>query len=165
MRIVLARVLVGFACLLFGMALGLPVFSLTPGMGELTGWIRILKPDVMATTYQTLLGGISFFWISGNASFAIFLSLCCVVLPLTKFFVLWGECLGLNLMLTATGRFCITTAKFALVDVLLVALLILVVEGLPGGSVITLYAGFWCFFGAVVLPLFAAQVLKKRKDL
>jgi uncharacterized paraquat-inducible protein A len=157
-----ARVSVGSACLLFGMALGLPVFSITPAMGELTGWLRLLRPDEMATTTQSLLGGIRLLWVDGDPLLSLILVTFCVILPLTKFLILWGECFGMPLGDSLWGRFCRATAPYAMVEVFVLALLVMVVKGLPGGSVIEVKNGAWCFAGSVILSLVAANLLNPR---
>lgn len=161
-RLTAATLSLGSACLLFGLALGLPVFSLTPGVGELTGWLRLLKPDEMATTTQSLLGGISLLWFDGDPFLACILTAFCLVLPITKFLILWGECFGMPIGDSLWGRFCRATAPYAMVEVFVLALLVMVVKGLPGGSLIVIQAGAWCFTGSVLLSLFAAQLLKPR---
>ena len=155
-----ARFSVGIACFLFGLALGMPVFSLTPGVGELTGWLRLLKPDEMATTTQSLLGGIRLLWLDGNPLLASVLTAFCLILPISKFLILWGEAYGMPLSGSIWGKFCRATAPYAMVEVFVLALLVMVVKGLPGGSLIVIQAGAWCFTGSVLLSLFAAQLLK-----
>ena len=163
LRMTMSRVSVGSACLLFGLALGLPVFSLTPGVGELTGWLRLLKPDEMATSTQSLLGGIRLLWMDGNPLLAVILISFCLILPLSKFLILWGECYGMPLAGSIWGRFCRTTAPYAMVEVFVLALLVMVVKGLPGGSLIMIQSGAWCFTGSVLLSLLAAQLLKPEQ--
>jgi len=158
-RLTIARLSVASACFLFGMALGLPVFSLTPGMGELTGWVRLLKPDDMAATTQSLLGGIRLLWLDGNPVLAIVLISFCLVLPLSKFIILWGECFGMPLGGSMWGQFCRVTAPYAMVEVFVLAILVMIVKGLPGGSVIEVKNGAWCFAGSVILSLVAANLL------
>ena len=160
MRLTVARLSLGSACILFGLALGLPVFSLTPGVGELTGWLRLLKPDSMATTTQSLLGGIRLLWCEGNPLLALILISFCLVLPISKFLILGSESYGIALSGSIWGRFCRATAPYAMVEVFVLALLVMVVKGLPGGSLIVIQSGAWCFTGSVLLSLVAAQQLK-----
>jgi len=160
----MARFSLAVACFCFGLALGLPVFSLTPGVGELTGWLRLLKPDQMATTTQSLLGGIRLLWVDGNPFLACILITFCLILPISKFLILWGEAYGMPLSGSIWGRFCRATAPYAMVEVFVLALLVMVVKGLPGGSLIVIQTGAWCFTGSVLLSLFAAQLLKPRRD-
>lgn len=163
-KMLFARLFVGLASFLFGLALGMSVFSLTPGVGELTGWLRLMKPDEMATTSQSLLGGIRLLWLDGNPFLASVLTAFCLILPISKFLILWGEAYGIPLGGSIWGRFCRATAPYAMVEVFVLALLVMVVKGLPGGSLIVIQSGAWCFTGSVLLSLFAAQLLKPTKE-
>jgi uncharacterized paraquat-inducible protein A len=114
----------------------------------------------MATTTQSLLGGIRLLWIDGNPHLAGILISFCLILPLSKFVILWGECYGMPLGGSIWGRFCRTTAPYAMVEVFVLALLVMVVKGLPGGSLIVIETGAWCFTGSVLLSLMVSQLLK-----
>jgi paraquat-inducible protein A len=132
-------------------------------MGALTGWLRLVRPEEMATSTQSLLGGIRLLWMDGNPLLACMLAAFCLILPLAKFLILWGECFKMPLGDSLWGRFCRATAPYAMVEVFVLALLVMVIKGLPGGSLIVIQAGAWCFTGSVLLSLFAAQLLKPAK--
>ena len=57
-KVMSVRVFWALSCLFFGAALALPLISITPGVGELTHWLRLLKPDAMATVTQTMFSSI-----------------------------------------------------------------------------------------------------------
>ena len=150
------------ACVLFGAALNLPIFSITPGLGDLTGWIRMIRPQDMATMQKSLLGGIQLLWADGNPVLAGILILFCVILPFFKFSVLWSEIYGVGSSQTISGRLCRGTASYAMVEVFVLAILVMIVEGTPGGGSMKVGSGAWCFSGSVILSLITAQLLKGK---
>ena len=52
--------------------------------------------------------------------------------------------------------------KFSMVDVFVIALLVVTIKGLPGGTRVSLGWGFWCFATAVLLSLAIPVWLKAR---
>lgn len=159
----MAPVILAAACLLFGAALALPVFSITPGAGDFTGWIRMIRPQDMAQIQQALLAGIRLLWSEGNPALAVILTVFCVVFPLFKFTVLWTEVYGGKADTGVWGSLCRITAPYAMVEIFVLAILVMIVKGLPGGSVIEVKNGAWCFAGSVILSLAAANLLKPRR--
>jgi uncharacterized paraquat-inducible protein A len=155
----LGALLVAATCVAFGAALSLPLFSITPGAGEWTGWIRMIHPADMATVHQTVLAGIQTLWTEGSPGLAILLSLFCLFLPIFKFSVLWGEVYGMDLQGTFWGRLCKITAPYAMVEVFVVGILVIAIKGLPGGTRIEVEPGAWCFAASVLLSLVAVQLL------
>jgi uncharacterized paraquat-inducible protein A len=51
-----------------------------------------------------------------------------------------------------------------MVEVLLIALLVLVVKGMPGGSEVNIQAGAWLFTASVILSLVASRWLMDSKQ-
>ena len=156
----IAPLILAVACVLFGAALSLPVFSITPSVGDLTGWVRMIRPQDMAQIQQALMAGIRLLWADGNPALAVILTVFCLVFPLFKFTVLWTEVYGGRVNPGILGRICRATAPYAMVEVFVLALLVMVIKGLPGGSLIVIQSGAWCFTGSVLLSLMAAQLLK-----
>jgi len=159
-RIRIARAAWALSCVFFGAALALPILSITPGVGELTQWLRLLKPDAMATITQTMFSSIQQLWTGGDHALAVIMVLFCLILPLGKFLMLGCEAFSISFASTAFGRMFAALAPYAMVEVFLLALLVLVIKGLPGGSRIELQSGAWLFAGSVLLSLLAAGLLK-----
>jgi hypothetical protein len=84
----LGRTAWALSCVFFGAALALPIISITPGVGELTQWLRLLKPDAMATITQTMFSSIHHLWDGGDRVLAAVLVVFCLILPMGKFVVL-----------------------------------------------------------------------------
>jgi uncharacterized paraquat-inducible protein A len=149
------------ACLLFGAGLALPVFSITPGAGDFTGWVRMIRPENMALIQQSVMGGIRTLWIEGNYGLAALLTVFCLLLPLFKFSMLWGEVYGSGPQGTFWQRLCRIISPYAMVEVFVVSIVVIGVKGLPGGTRIDVQSGAWCLVASVLLSLVATHWLHR----
>jgi paraquat-inducible protein A len=153
----LAAGLVALCCLAFGMALVLPLFSIQPAAGRWTGLAKLLAADQFATRSFTLLGGIVILWRENERFLAILMALISLVFPLLKLSVLWWEIFLVSSLSEKFLCFVRAISRYAMVEVLLIALLVLVVKGMPGGSEVNIQAGAWLFTASVILSLVASR--------
>lgn len=150
--------LVAVSCVMFGMGLVLPLFTVTPAAGQWTSLARIFAAEeFMAVTY-TLPGGIALLWHGDERFLAVLLAVLSVVLPVAKFSVLWWETFTSGVLPPWVLGFFKTVSQYAMVEVFLVALTVILIKGLPGGSQVTLHAGTWMFTGSVILSLAASRL-------
>jgi paraquat-inducible protein A len=156
--------LVALCCLAFGMALVLPLFSIQPAAGRWTGLAKLLAADQFATRSFTLLGGIVILWRENKPGLAILMALISLVFPLLKLSVLWWEIFLVSSLSEKFLRFVRAISHYAMVEVVLIALLVFVVEGMPGGSEVKIQAGAWCFTVSVILSLLASRWLMSPKQ-
>ena len=151
-------------CLAFGMALVLPLFSIQPAAGRWTGLAKLLAADQFATRSFTLLGGIVILWRENKPGLAILMALISLVFPLLKLSVLWWEIFLVSSLSEKFLRFVRAISHYAMVEVVLIALLVFVVEGMPGGSEVKIQAGAWCFTVSVILSRLASRWLMSPKQ-
>jgi paraquat-inducible protein A len=149
------------ASMAFGFGLALPLFSVQPSAGEWTPVVRLLSGDQLRSSTVTLPGGILALWREGDYFLALLLALFSLMLPAVKLCVLWCEALLITGIHAGVLRFIRTVSKYAMVEVFVIALLVLVIKGLPGGSRITLHAGTYAFSMSVILSLAAGVLLRK----
>jgi len=153
---ILGILIVSIASLSFGIALAAPIFSVLPGAGELTPWLRALKPESMLEISYSILGGISQFFSHGTVlDFLIgfLLVFACIVVPFLKLLVLWNGILGGNLESNPFGKIISKTALFPVVELFIVGLSMLVIKGFPGGSQMNFETGFWYFLASFIFSL------------
>jgi len=150
--------LVGLSCLSFGAALAAPLYSVVPGAGELTPWLRALKPEAMAQFSQSLSGGIQTLWIGGDFELAALLALFCLVLPMFKFIVMWSGFFQAGMEKSFWGKVVSGAAKYSMAEALVLVVLLLVVKGLPGGSTMKIEPAAWFFIGSAILSCVAAVI-------
>jgi paraquat-inducible protein A len=160
----LAAGLVALCCVAFGMALVLPLFSIQPAAGRWTGLAKLLAADQFAARSFTLLGGIVILWRENERFLAILMGLISLVFPLLKLSVLWWEIFLVSSLSEKFLSFVRAISRYAMVEVLLIALLVLVIKGMPGGSDVKIQAGAWCFTVSVILSLVASRWLMDSKQ-
>jgi paraquat-inducible protein A len=153
----IAAALVLLSCLAFGIALVYPLFSIQPAAGRWTGLAKLLASDQFASRSFTLIGGIMTLWKENEHLLALLMGLISLVLPVIKLSVLWWEIFQLSSLPKSFLAFVKAASRYAMVEVLLIALLVLVVKGMPGGSEMTIQAGTWYFTASVILSLFASR--------
>ncbi len=147
------------------LALGIfsPCFILNPGFGDYSPLVRLLKPDLTHPSQYSLFDGITQLAWGGNAYLAILLFVFSVVFPAAKLTVYWIAALDSP----RHPRFAKTViiahhlGKFSMVDVFVIALIVIAIKGLPGGTRVDLQWGFWCFCAAIILSLMLPVILER----
>ncbi|MEM1445780.1 MAG: paraquat-inducible protein A [Planctomycetota bacterium] len=148
---------------LSGVTLGLgwigPCMTLVPGFGALDGWVRLFAPDEFTEpkTYS-ILTGIVALWDEKHAGIAILLAGFSIAFPAVKLAVMgYGHAAVVAGKQTGTAWWLAHHAgKFSMLDVLVVAVLVLAVKGMPGDSDVVVGWGLWSFAVSVGLSMFAA---------
>ena len=149
------RLIIVTAAALLGLGLVAPAMTITTDYGRWDGWIRLLDPAMSAereTTYS-LLGGILKLLRGGDTLIGVVLLLFTVVFPTVKLVLMAAE----NELPTGgpVARLLRLAGKWSMLDVMVVAMLVLAIKALPGGSELALRWGLWCFAASVLLSLVA----------
>jgi paraquat-inducible protein A len=141
------------------------MFSILPAAGRWTTLARLLAPDEFGSSTFTLPGGIRLLWTEGEPALALLVGLLSLVLPAAKLTLLWWEIHQLSELPAALVRFFRIVASYAMVEVFLIAILVVLVKGMPGGSDVRIHAGTWLFTASVLLSLMAARIAASREPL
>lgn len=159
----LIRLLVLTSAALLGLGLVAPSMTITTSFGRYDGWLRLIAPEMIREEQVTysLLGGILTLIELGNVGIGLLLVAFTCVFPTLKLMLMaWaiqtlmaGRRAGRLLSLAHHA------GKFSMLDVLVLALLILVIKGLPGSSELWLEWGVWAFAASVILSLIASLLL------
>lgn len=157
-----SAVLILLACICFGMALVLPLFSVQPAAGRWTGVVRIFAGGEFQMQTFTLLGGIRLLWQNGELFLALILTVFSLIFPLFKLLVLWFDVIGPRGMPALLMKACRVAARYAMVEVFLLALLVLLLKGMPGGSEVSLQGGAYAFALSVLLGLAASAITLRQ---
>lgn len=157
-------VLVSTICL--GLGIFAPCFTLNPGFGDYSPLIRILKPDLTHPSAFSLFSGIASIYHGGHAPLAIVVFTFSIVFPIAKLTVYWVAALDspAHPHFTRIVHAAHHLGKFSMVDVFVIALLVITIKGLPGGTRVELQWGFWCFCAAVILSLLIALMLHREGE-
>ncbi|MBE06158.1 MAG: hypothetical protein CMO37_02530 [Verrucomicrobiaceae bacterium] len=160
-RIILFLIVV--SCFLFGSASILPIFSIEPAVGEWTALAEILSPEEMQPQSFSLLKGVRLLWQEDERMLACIIGLFSLLLPVIKLSVLWAEALFSGSLSKKWMSFLQAVSRYAMLEVFLVAMTVLLLKQMPGGSRITLESGFYSFGVSVLLSLVVAQFVEARK--
>lgn len=165
------RLLLAAASVLLGLGLVAPCMTVLPSMGEAwDSWVRLLRPDELEPTTYSILGGILELIRSDSLGVGLLLMGFSVVFPAVKLATQWwgvgeiarGRHGGFALWLSHHA------GKFSMLDVMVIAVLILAIKGLPGATTIRVEWGLYAFAASVVLSIVAslmANALDKDVDL
>jgi paraquat-inducible protein A len=157
-RKVLAAGLTAIACLCFSAGLVFPLIKIKAAAGKWTPLVKLVAADELSERPITLPGGIVTLWNDGDILLACLLGTLSLILPIAKFSVLWWESFSpadLPDRLLVFFRF---ASRYAMVEVFLIALTVILVKGMPGGSQISVEIGTHAFTASVVLGLLAGEI-------
>ena len=155
------RLLTLLAAALLGLGLVAPCMTIRPGFGDYETLVRLLHPDYAAPSTYSVLSGILAMARQDNQGLAVLLFCFSAVFPTAKLAMMAWATQKLadrrrpGVWLTLAHH----TGKFSMLDVMVLALIVVAIKGLPGGSRITLGWGVWAFAGSVVLGLIASVLL------
>ena len=155
------RFLTLLAAALLGLGLVAPCMTIRPAFGEYETWVRLLNPDFTRPTTYSVLTGILAMMHGGNRGLGVLLLAFSCFFPTVKLALMaWGtqtlaDRRRAGIWLTLAHH----TGKFSMLDVLVLALIVVAIKGLPGGSRITLGWGVWAFAASVVLALIVSMML------
>ena len=154
---------IGCVALLIAGAL-LPCMTVIPHAGEYTAVIRMLAPDVMEPTTYSLLGGI-LHMIQADLLIGILLLLFSIVFPVWKLGTFIYYLLRRRTSKSKSLDIALKMGKYSMLDVFVLAVIVIAVKGLPGGSEVVLESGIYFFGAAILLSIFIGSKITQVKPL
>lgn len=135
-----------------GVGLFAPCMTIHPGFGEYTWLVDMLRPYLTKPTQYSIIGGIEKLFIGGHIGVGIIVFLFSVAFPITKLsmFYIYIYALPGGTASSYLLKLAQNTSKFGMLDVFVVALYIVTVVTLPGGTWVKIH---WWGFGAFVLSV------------
>jgi uncharacterized paraquat-inducible protein A len=158
------RLLLLAASVLLGVGLVAPCMTIQPSMGEpWDSWLTLLDPSELEPTTYSILGGIFELMRTDSLWLGLILLAFSVVFPAFKLATLWwavsvlkqGQPGGPALWITHHG------GKFSMLDVMVIAVFIVAIKGLPGDTQVTIGWGLFTFAASVVLSIVASLMVKR----
>ncbi len=157
------RLCILIAAALLGLGLIAPCMTIVPGMGEMESWVRLLKPSLLRQSQYSLLSGILSMIEHGNEGIGLLLLFFSCIFPALKLAMMaWAQQVLADRR--PAGRWLTIVhhmGKFSMLDVMVLALIVVAIKGLPGNTDIRLQWGVWAFAGSVVLSLIASVLLHR----
>jgi len=142
---------------LLGIGLAAPCMTVRPNFGNFSGIVGILQPSFTNTTTVSVLSGIGSLAGEGKYFIAFVIFLFSIAFPITKLTVVWMIASDLSPRGSALAARLERLGKYSMIDVFVMALLVLAIKGLPGGSSIELEWGLICFGAAALLTMELAR--------
>lgn len=155
------RIAVGLvigASVAFALGLTWPMFTVRPSAGEWTALVQVFPGNMMRPQTVSLFDGLWVLWREGEVFLAVLLALLSLILPVLKLCVIWLNALSIDWFDARILRFFRTISKYAMAEVFVLALLVVVLKSLPGDSHVTLHAGAWAYTGSVILSIAAGVI-------
>lgn len=161
------QALILLSSILLALGLVAPSMTIVPEFGSLGGLLAVFKPELVRPESFSIVAGI---WellksgLPGNIFVGLLLLLFSVLFPLWKLGVLHssigalrrGECPMRGLYLIDK------LGKFSMIDIYVIALLVLAVKGLPGGSEVRINWGLCSFAVSILLTLKVPHWIAER---
>lgn len=137
------KLMVYAASLLLGLGIFAPCMTVVPRFGEFSFLVAALRPEYGARQVYSIAGGIRALLTGGHCLVGGVILVFSVIFPLWKLGVLLhaareaegGGAAGASLRLIEI------LGRYSMLDVLVLALLVLAIKGLPGGSQVELNWG------------------------
>lgn len=135
-------------------------------MGETwDSWLKLLDPSELQPTTYSILGGILELMRTNSLALGLLLMAFSVAFPAIKLATLWwgvtvlqqGSPSGWALWLTHHA------GKFSMLDVMVIAVLIIAIKGMPGDTDITIQWGLFAFAASVLLSIIASIMVTRME--
>lgn len=147
---------------LFAIGLFAPCMTVVPGFGELTALVQILKPDLSAPSSVSIAESIVILYREGKVFIGSVVLIFSVLFPTWKLGVLWNGWIALFCGDSPQHELQLIekVGKFSMLDIFVIALLVLAIKGLPGGTAVQLRWGVYAFTVSVALSLLLPRWIK-----
>ena len=155
MNLLLLTVLLLFSNLLFALGLFAPCMIVSPGFGEFTTLFKLLKPEIGMSKSVSIFSGIWELFASGSYFVGLVIFIFSVLFPIWKFGIYWGSLILLYLSESPNRRLARIDklGKYSMLDIFVIALILLAIKGLPGGTAVHLSWGVFAFALSIIISL------------
>ena len=146
------RLSVCFCAVLLGLGLAAPTLTIQPQAGNFTWLVKMFSPEDLEPATYSILGIIGKLYEEGDSFLTIVLFLFSVAFPTGKLCLYWvasdpgDSSPRIEILLRWTHR----AGKFSMAEVFALALMVLVVKALPGGSTASVEWGAYVFVASVL---------------
>ena len=158
------RFLVLLSSFLLGIGISAPSMTVVPNYGNLSGIIKVFQPDLAQTQSFSILEGVWQLLVAeslGNIFVGSLLLLFSILFPLWKLGILSSSIGALSRSeCPMRGLFLVEKlGKFSMIDIFVMALLVVAIKGLPGGTEVQINWGLAAFAASVLISMKIPQEL------
>ena len=154
-RLFFLRLLVLLSAVLLGIGILAPCMTIVPGFGDYGPLVKLLEPEMTRPVTYSIISGIREMIEGGDFWLGIVVLAFSVLFPAWKTLIYWSA-LGHDEHHAKKGAWADHLGKFSMVDVFVIALLVLAIKGLPGGTHIEIRWGLWLFGASIMLTMIVA---------
>ncbi len=148
--------------LLLALGVALPIMEVQPHLGPYHEYLAYFIAELGERQSFSILSAVLHLFADRVYVLGVIVLLFSVLFPLWKISVLW-----LGFLELAQGRLPGTLfyvaerlGKYSMVDVFVIALIIVALKGLPGGSQVVLQPGLYCFIGSGLILMTASWLIE-----
>ena len=148
--------------ILFGIGIVAPSLIIFPGAGKFGFFLSIFSPEFSAPRQVSIAGGIATLLSEGEYIIGLVILIFSILFPIGKLCILWAIAQTKHSQISQTGlaKLIDRLGKFSMLDVFVLALLVIALKRLPGGSRIELGIGVYLFGASVLLSMLVPIWLK-----
>jgi len=152
-----------FGSLCLGLGLFAPSFSIEPQFGQYTTIVKVLDPEFGRVEVFSIFSAIAKLFKANEYFVASILVLFSICFPVWKFGAMWEAVFRMRQGQGGDSRklgLVEKLGKYSMLDIFVLALLVLVIKGLPGGSKPELHWGVVAFSLSILISLVIPALLK-----
>lgn len=160
----LVAILTILSALFLGVGFSAPALIIVPGFGELTSVLKLFVPEFGEPRTVSILGGILTLFRGGEFFLGALLLLFSVIFPLWKLGVVWATLQSQRYGEDSQEmlKFVDKLGKYSMLDVLVLALIVVTIKGLPGGTAVHIGWGMYAFAFGVLLSLIVPSLIREK---
>lgn len=148
--------------LLLALGVALPIFEVQPHLGPYHEYLSYFIEELGHTQSFSIVSVVLHLFADQMYALGMIVVLFSILLPLWKISVLWVGFLAL--VQGSHPGTCFYLAerlgKYSMVDVFVIALVVVALKGLPGGSQVVLKPGLFCFMGSGLVLMGASWLIE-----
>ena len=149
------KLLLVLSSVALGLGLFAPCMRVNPRFGDYTVIVSLLNPSITSSNKYSIASGIWSLFSDGNFFIGSVIFIFSILFPLWKLGVLWvaNERASKGEAFHGAFKLIEKLGKFSMIDIFVIALLVVAIKGLPGGSSIDILWGVVAFTFSVLLSM------------
>ena len=149
------RTLLITSSVFLGLGLFAPCMRVNPRFGEYTVIVSLFNPSLTTSTDYSIASGVWSLFSEGSFFIGAVILVFSILFPLWKLGVLWvaNERAHVGEPFKGSFKLIEKLGKFSMMDIFVIALLVVAIKGLPGGSSIEIRWGVIAFTISVLISM------------
>jgi paraquat-inducible protein A len=139
-----------------------PVMTIQPAFGEFNVFVKAFAPDKLSPQTFSILGGIGKMFSEGDFFIGLVILSFSVIFPICKLCVYWSALNKIEKSEPYIKEFDLIDrfGKLSMLDIFVLAVLVVAIKGLPGGSKVIIEWGAAAFTASILLTLYFSSKIR-----